>query len=94
MNTDSEGRVPRVPEFSGINREPRQTRERKFKYAEGVTEINPALADAIGLHRENIPQNKFPLRSRSGRGEGQGEVRANSTFNILPSSFQIWRGPG
>ena len=28
------------------------------------------LADAIGLRRENVPQNKFPLRSRSGRGEG------------------------
>jgi hypothetical protein len=27
------------------------------KYAEGVTEISPVLADAIGLRRENVPQN-------------------------------------
>jgi hypothetical protein len=41
----------------GVNREIHQTREREFKYAEGVTEISPVLADAIGLRRENVPQN-------------------------------------
>ena len=38
------------------------------EYAEGVTEISPVLADAIGLRREIVPQNKFLLRI--GWGEG------------------------
>jgi hypothetical protein len=34
--------------------------------AEGVTEINPVLADAIGLRRENFPQNNsFSANTRT-----------------------------
>ena len=75
------------PTTSGL--EPLGKRRKEFGEAESlprpserartsqrVTEISPVLADAIGLRRGNVPQNKFLLRSRSGRGEGQGEVRA------------------
>lgn len=43
-----------------ISFQPRMdTDEHGCKYAEGVTAISPVLADAIGLRRENVPQN-FP----------------------------------
>jgi hypothetical protein len=48
--------------------------------AEGVTEISPVLvlvAVRKHLRRENVPQNKFPLRLDW--GEGQGEVSKSLT---------------
>jgi len=39
-----------------VNREIREPRERKFKYAEGVTEISPVLVRQQ-LRRENVAQN-------------------------------------
>jgi hypothetical protein len=48
------------------------------EYAEGVTEISPVLADAIGLRREIVPQNKFLLRIGWGEGGRRpDEVTAN-----------------
>jgi hypothetical protein len=41
-----------------------------FGYAEGVTEISPVVADAIGLRRENVPQKKSPSPRRTRRWPG------------------------
>jgi hypothetical protein len=52
-----------------LNREPRKTRERKFKYAEGVTEISP------GLRGTSYPGKSspilLPLRVRFGSEWGE-----------------------
>jgi hypothetical protein len=53
-----------------VNREIHEPRKRKFKYAEGVTAISPVLADAIGLRRENVPQDNSPSPRRTRRGPG------------------------
>jgi hypothetical protein len=41
-----------------------------FGYAEGVTEISPVLADAIGLRRENVLQNNSFSASDGGKVAG------------------------
>jgi hypothetical protein len=44
--------------------------------AEGVKEISPVLADAIGLRRENVPQIILPLLAK----RGEGGVRSRKSF--------------
>ena len=67
---------------------------RKYKYAEGVTEISRVLGDAIGLRRENVPQNNS-LSPRVLRSRGREKVVADRMRGVRGGNkSKTRRAPG